>query len=207
MAKKARYEDTDGPIQTNLSFQDPDLSQPYDTAFSNQNQASNVLGDWEPPQSNFGNFETSTDKKGKMIVRKKRFKEVPSSKTVPSVVSVPNVQIQREERSKEMPSVNMKPEGLNTGDNKVRDNVIDNFNHETEAAGNMPGVLDTELGLSQPSVKTEQDDDGDDDDDMAIIGVEPGRNQSGYQGSEMDSSYDQSFQEGDSFASPYAKAG
>ena len=200
-SKKARYEEPDGRVHTDLSYAEQGLSQQYDTSFPMQSQASNALGDWETPQSSLGHFETSTDRGGKMVVRKKRFKHVASKKVVPIVPSVPNIHIQREERSDVTVSVGVKPEGLDTDDN-VNDRTV----NETDAVNYIPRVTDSEQSLSQPSVKVEQDD-GDDDDDMAITGVEPGNSQSGYQSSEMDGSFDQSYQQGDSFISPNASAG
>ena len=189
-------------MHTDISYSEHDLSQQYGTSYPMQNQASKVLGDWESTSS-LGHFETSTDRGGKMVVRKKRFKHVASSEVVPGVPHV-----QSGEASNKEESTGIKSEGVDLyeGDGNVRDTVNDRIVSESDTASYIPRVSESEQSLAQQPVKVEVDD-GDDDDDMAITGVEPGSSQSGYQSSEMDSSYDQSFQQGDSFVSPNASAG
>lgn len=195
-SKRPRYSDPNSTRQAsnNIGLHEQGPSQQCVPLYPTQSQASNSADLWEPTTMP-ADYDTNSGRPVKLIPRKKRFKNTPISQV---------------ERANE-PVKTLEPSGVSV---KVEDSTDDqgvgDFNQSYGVDGNKTGI---ETNSLQPDSDKTLDKDivvkqEVSDDDMEILGIEPGASTDEFQshaGSGMES-YDQSFQQDNSFIGPVSSS-
>ena len=195
-SKRPRYSDPNSTRQAsnNIGLHEQGPSQQCVPLYPTQSQASNSADLWEPATMP-ADYDTNSGRPVKPIPRKKRFKNTPISQV---------------ERANEPVKI-LEPSGVNVKiEDSTDDQGVGDFNQSYGVDGNKTGIEtdslqpDSDKTLDKDIVVKQEVS----DDDMEILGIEPGASTDEFQshaGSGIES-YDQSFQQDNSFIGPVSSS-
>lgn len=188
--KRARYSETNTmeELESDIPYHEQDHSLHFDPLYSAHAQAAS---EWEAPTNiDPSDYETSTGSSGKMVVRKKRFKATPSTSQSGRVKESGKGGNKAAAKGVKVGG----PEADEENHTEI-DSVSNRTGIETEMTEPGPAISDTSLD-QQTIVKVEAEDTESGDGSVVTGGAEG-----------MDSSFDQSFQQDDSFLNPNSSSG